>query len=102
MNSFGKIFFALGLVLLMLFKVSAFHIYEHCEENEHHEDHEECHLCDIALQNQVTELNFSPQIDFIPNVAPTIQTTFINKHFEAITDLPYEFGLCSRPPPSLL
>ena len=98
MNSLSKILFSLGFLLLMLFKVSALHIYEHGDESK---THEECHLCDLAMENQVAELHFSPQVDFPENISLSIQNDITNNFSEAITDLAYQFGLFSRPPPSL-
>ena len=82
----------------MLLKASAFHIYEHVDENE---SHEECHLCDLAMENQVAELHFSPNIEFSEKESPAVQNSITTTDSEAITDPLYQFGQFSRPPPSL-
>ena len=97
MNGLGKILFTLGLAVLMLFKVSAIHIYEHIDE---HENHEECHLCDLAMENQVAELHFSPQIVIPENTSTRILSTIPNERPKTFVELSHKFGRFSRPPPT--
>ena len=61
MNKARHIFFPLALVCLMLLKVSAFHIYTHHSEND---DHIECQICDLVLENQSAEV----QLTFTENI----------------------------------
>ncbi len=96
MSGVGKILFALCLIVLMLFKASAFHVYEH---HDGHDEHEECHLCDIAMENQVVELHFSPQVIFPENTSPIVPNAIARNHSETFTERSHKFGHFSRPPP---
>jgi len=87
------------LFALMLFKVSAFHVYTH--QNESDNTIENCSTCDIALENQDSELIFivnynSPSTTLGLN---SIDNNFTNK--AQIYDRLQQSQLCCRPPPTI-
>ncbi|SHG33288.1 hypothetical protein SAMN04488116_1002 [Flagellimonas flava] len=98
MWDFKKILGFVLLTSLMLVKVSALHVYSHQEDDS--DTAENCHLCDIAMDNQ--SMDMLANNDTLPqqNVTPIIEE-------EPLTVLPYvitDFStslLFSRPPPSM-
>ncbi|NKI32198.1 hypothetical protein [Croceivirga thetidis] len=96
MNNAGKILFSFALMVLMLLKVSAIHIYEHSEEDS---GHEECHLCELAMENQVAELELQPDFRISPEVISHIDIvkTFGQPKTKVATTNKSYFFL--RPPP---
>lgn len=83
----------------MLLKVSAFHIYQH---NEQDGDHQECHLCEQAIDNQVAELHLQSQISIAPVVLEQIEVIkTMGRPIAKVSpnNKPYFF---LRPPPSLI
>jgi hypothetical protein len=98
-NRFKKVlvftFFA-----LMMVKVSAFHVYCHISHDKESIKH--CGICDVALVNQHTQLNFADEIEIVSTIFVLIPG---QKEFNDITTTPesrVSIRLCSRPPPSFI
>lgn len=98
MRDFKKILGFVMLTSLMLVKVSAFHVYSHQED--HNDTVENCHLCDIAMENQSMDMFINGDVVTPQNVTPTIEEPPKMAPISVITDTS-TFLLFSRPPPTL-
>lgn len=99
MNNRKEIFFALVLVFLMLFKVSAIHVYDH---NEGEKASTECHLCDLALENQTAELDFTPEFTSDIYIAIDVESAINSCYATEYVESNVRLAFFSRPPPSLV
>ncbi|MEM8847973.1 MAG: hypothetical protein AAGD17_12795 [Bacteroidota bacterium] len=93
-----KIFGLLLFTGLMLLKVSAFHVYAHQDDD--CESIENCEICDIALENQTSDIDFfTPPALKINNKVLFEDVLVITTHsFESDSKVSL---LLSRPPPNL-
>jgi len=57
MKKQSPIFVAFVLLVLMLFKVSSFHVYSHQDDSA--EDIENCNICELAIENQNNDFVFT-------------------------------------------
>jgi len=91
---------ALVLFLLMLCKVSAFHVYTHQDEAAN--EIENCSVCDVALENQYSELHFPATYDSLQIIAfDTSSENNFTKKVLIYNGLRFSELYC-RPPPSVV
>ncbi|MEX0312761.1 MAG: hypothetical protein AB3N18_01185 [Allomuricauda sp.] len=92
----------IGFVLfasLMLVKVSALHVYTHQDSEKDSVEH--CDICDIAIENQTSDVQINPIITI--EHSPEIVETTWEPHFDQqLTTIRFNFSLFSRPPPTYL
>lgn len=96
MKDFRKILGLFIFVSLMFVKVSALHVYAHQDGDQ--EKIENCKICDLAVENQNTELNqVSDSEAFHPTFLNPIDNNFYFISLNTKTD--FSYYLFSRPPP---
>ena len=84
----------------MMVKVSAFHVYCHISHDK--DSIKQCGICDVALVNQHTQLNFTDEIEFVSAIFVLIPD---QKEFNVTAATPesrISIRLCTRPPPSFI
>lgn len=84
--------------LLMLIKVSAFHIYSH--QNDEANSVDNCEICDIAIESQSSDLDIPLQFTAINANNFVLVNCFAEKPTVCITGSNF-YQLFSRPPPSI-
>ncbi len=84
---------------LMLVKVSAFHVYAH--DDTEADGIENCDVCDLAIENQGSEIQFSIEVPTIepPELLPNALEIRLEQQLETGY---FNFPLFSRPPPHYL
>jgi len=88
---------AFVLVTLMLFKVSALHVYTH--QDNASEDIENCEICELAVENQQAAYLITPPQQVhtdVLNFNTKKQTAF---YFRTHASSLFRFSLYGRPPP---
>ena len=88
---------AFVVLSLLLFKVSAFHVYEHDHDEEEHEH--SCEHCALALDFQKTDiqLTFQVMVPQMPITPPFDDNLPLLSSQTSMNSVKTE--LCSRPPP---
>lgn len=99
MGNRNKILAVFTLVLLIFLKVSAFHTYEHDEQEE---TESECHLCELAIENQIADFEFIAPTDFKSEPSYEIGASPTLNFPKNFTPTPTKFAFFSRPPPVFL
>ncbi len=100
MNEIIGRFSAILLIGLLLFKVSAFHVYEHHDASDDSTSH--CELCVLTIEGQQLE-GIIPSLLVMDDVSPAVFSQFkINSFEQIIMTSAQEGTLFSRPPPSTL
>ncbi|WP_394748702.1 hypothetical protein [Spongiimicrobium salis] len=92
-----KILASFVLFTLMVFKVSALHVYSHQNDD----SVEQCSICDVAIHSQDVELSTPPQI-ILPNTVEFIPIS--EERFNTVFTLVLPkvcHTLYGRPPPAL-
>lgn len=91
---------SLVLLILMFFKVSAFHVYTHQDNSSN--QIENCKICDSAIENQNAEhLSVSTVFVEMPKIA-SVQTQAILGDTQIFIASKVHFRLFGRPPPTLI
>jgi hypothetical protein len=83
---------------LFFFKVSAFHVYAHQQNTDYQV--EACGYCDLAVENQQTELAPAPAAPEISTPYPKLPVTQITLPPAVIASSPHPGHLFTRPPPT--
>lgn len=91
---------AILLFTLMLCKVSAFHVFTH--QNESSNTIESCSICDIAVENQLSELSFPASNNSLPVASFVFVSPNSANHIVLFSEK-LSLGKCyCRPPPFLV
>ena len=99
MKKFVQLLYAFIFLMLLSIKVSAVHVYSHCDSEEDPVEH--CASCDWAMESQqsLTTLEHSTFIFEGPNQVVTNSNPVCYSGLE-LPKTPLECNLFSRPPPS--
>ncbi|WP_420601312.1 hypothetical protein [Flagellimonas sp.] len=97
MPGFKKFFGFFLFAALMLIKVSALHVYTHDDTDV--DSIENCTTCDIALENQSSDVQLQANIVEVP-VQEIAKGTLTIGTEQQLKPMRFNFFLFSRPPPS--
>lgn len=88
------------LFTLMLFKVSSFHTYAHHDDSAN--DIENCSICDLAIENQNTEFQFTATEIEHQRITSSTTDSIITSYIPFYKTAPSNYGIFGRPPPALV
>ncbi len=91
-----KVIGLLVFTLLILIKVSGFHVYAHDDDD--CESVENCETCDLVMELQNSDLDFPSPITF-DLAKETVEDKLVSQHKRIFTDKKKAYRLHSRPPP---
>lgn len=103
-SNFQKITAILLLTLFTCGNVFGFQTFLHDHDHDHDQKDpiEECLVCDKALLDQFTPLDFTEQYENVSQHAETIQQELVNEYSSVIRSTEISALLFSRPPPALI
>ncbi|AWX46004.1 hypothetical protein HME9304_03036 [Flagellimonas maritima] len=93
-----KIIGLLLFIFLMLIKVSALHVYAH--QSNDCDTIENCDICDIALENQSSDLEI-PSLPILSSSKEIVQVKRFTEKAQVFFRESNTYQLFSRPPPLL-
>ncbi|WP_222984094.1 hypothetical protein [Flagellimonas meishanensis] len=92
----ARVFGVLLFVTLMMFKVTALHVYSHQDDNG--DTVENCQICHVLVENQTVEVPFVAMVT-LPIVPITTVTVEVAQEQTVWESQQYGLSYISRPPP---
>ena len=101
-NLFKKSIAVFLLTLFVSGNVFGFQTFMDDHDHDHQDQIEECLVCDKALLDQFSPLDFTEQYEDVSHNSETIQQELINEYCSIIRSTEIAANLFSRPPPALI